>query len=486
MYNHAYEIHKLRSRTRTLHHGHRRQHTFLGLLTLIGLALCATAIYASLGILDPKENTGSGASERKPLTIAIRVPRGQSGDELDIVMPETLAPMDRLPVSREPERPADRHPVQAETAAQWLEATVKSGDSLSAIFSRLDLPANLLHRMVNETADGKSLARIRPGQTIRVRQDADGQFQELIYQRSLTESLKISLAEKALVSRTITREPETRTAEVNGIIDSSLYANAKQAGLPDSVIMQLANIFGWDIDFALEIQKGDSFSVIFEEHWLDGRKVDTGAVIAAEFSNRGRTFRAIRFVNGQGVAQYFTPEGQSMRKAFLRAPVDFRRISSRFTKERFHPVLGRKRPHQGVDYAAASGTPIKASGDGRLVFRGRKGGYGNTVIIEHAGGHYSTLYAHLSKFASAVKQGDRVTQGDTIGYVGATGLATGPHLHYEFRVDGVHKDPLTVDLPKALPIDEEYRREFLAQSRPLVAQLESITTGTRLARATAD
>lgn len=481
MYNQSLEIYRLRSRSRSAGLDHRRHHVFLGLLTLMALALCATAIYASLGILDPEKKTRQAESEREPLIIAIRVPRGQAGDDLDVVMPQTLAP------GQEPrlDLPAERAGAPGPGAAErgWLEATVRKGDSLSTIFSRLDLPAKLLHRIVNDTADGKSLARIRPGQTLRVRQDAAGGFRELIYQRSLTESLQITHQGGALNSRLVSRTPQTRTAEVTGIIDSSLYANAKQAGLPDNVIMQLATIFGWDIDFALEIQKGDSFSVIFEERWLDGQKVGTGAVLAAEFINRGQAFRAIRFENDQGSAQYFTPEGQSMRKAFLRAPVDFRRISSRFSKERFHPVLGRKRPHQGVDYAASTGTPIKAAGDGRVVFRGRKGGYGNTVILEHASGRYSTLYAHMSKFHKSAASGSRVSQGDIIGYVGATGLATGPHLHYEFRVNGEHQDPLTVDLPKALPIDDEYRQDFLTRSRPLVAQLESITAGTRLASA---
>jgi murein DD-endopeptidase MepM/ murein hydrolase activator NlpD len=238
--------------------------------------------------------------------------------------------------------------------------------------------------------------------------------------------------------------------------------------------MELANIFGWDVDFALEIRSGDRFSLIYEEEYLDGQKYGNGPILAAEFINQGKTFRALRYEDEQGRSSYFSPDGKSMRKAFLRAPVDFRRISSRFTRSRWHPVLGKKRPHRGVDYAAAIGTPIKAAGDGRVIFRGKKGGYGNTVIIKH-GSQYTTLYGHLSKFRRKVKNGSRVRQGQTIGYVGKTGLATGPHLHYEFRVNGTHRNPLTVKLPAAAPLKAKYRADFSKKSAPLLARLDLIS-----------
>jgi murein DD-endopeptidase MepM/ murein hydrolase activator NlpD len=196
-----------------------------------------------------------------------------------------------------------------------------------------------------------------------------------------------------------------------------------------------------------------------------------GRILAAEFTNRGENYRAVLFTDPDGQSQYYSPDGASMRKAFLRSPVDFRRISSTFQRERFHPVLGKKRPHKGVDYAAATGTPIKAAGDGKVIFRGQKGGYGNVVILQH-GGKYSTLYGHMSKFKQGVSNGSRVKQGQIIGYVGQSGMATGPHLHYEFRVDGVHRNPLTVKFPDAAPIPKEYKTAFQQQSQQLFAQLD--------------
>ncbi|HKJ77578.1 MAG TPA: peptidoglycan DD-metalloendopeptidase family protein, partial [Gammaproteobacteria bacterium] len=264
---------------------------------------------------------------------------------------------------------------------------------------------------------------------------------------------------------------ESRTAHATGTIETSLFEAGREAGLSDRTIMELAYIFGWDVDFALDIRAGDRFTILYEEQFLDGEKLRNGPILAAEFINRGRVVRAVRFTDPSGHTDYYSPEGRSMRKAFLRSPVDFRRISSRFQRERFHPVLGKKRPHRGVDYAANVGTPIKASGDGKIVFRGWKGGYGRAVILRH-GGRYTTLYGHMSRFRGGLRTGSRVKQGQVIGYVGASGLATGPHLHYEFRVNGVHRDPLKVELPKAEPIRKAYRDDFRQASKPLLAQLE--------------
>jgi len=363
---------------------------------------------------------------------------------------------------------------EATDRGRWMEEKVKQGDSLARIFSRLDLSANLLHRIVNSSPEAKKLASIRPGETIRVRLAEDGELLELIHQQSRIRSLQILPAEEGFSAKVLDRNLETRIANASGTITSSLYLGAQRAGLSDTLIMELANIFGWDIDFALEIRAGDQFSLIYEEQYLDGEKFSDGAILAAEFINQGKVFRAIRFEDDEGYASYYSPQGESMRKAFLRAPVDFRRISSRFTKARYHPVLGKKRPHRGVDYSAATGTPIKASGDGRVIFRGTKGGYGRTVMIRH-GSQYTTLYAHMSKFRGSVKQGSRVRQGQVIGYVGKSGLATGPHLHYEFRVNGVHRNPLTIKLPAAEPLDKKYLGRFTELSAPLLSQLDLIS-----------
>ena len=239
--------------------------------------------------------------------------------------------------------------------------------------------------------------------------------------------------------------------------------------------MELANIFGWDIDFALDIRKQDQFALIYEEKYLDDALIGEGQILAAQFTNRGEVFNAIRHSDGN----YYSPKGYSMRKAFLRSPVDFFRISSKYNLKRKHPVLKTIRPHRGVDYAAATGTPIKASGDGKVIWLGTKGGYGRTIILQHAG-IYTTLYAHMSKYNSKVKKGSRVKQGQIIGYIGSSGLVTGPHLHYEFRVNGVHKNPLKVKFPNVKPLNKEQMEDFKPVANTILAQLEAYRLGTPL------
>jgi murein DD-endopeptidase MepM/ murein hydrolase activator NlpD len=240
--------------------------------------------------------------------------------------------------------------------------------------------------------------------------------------------------------------------------------------------MNLAGIFAWDIDFVLDIRTGDTFSIIVEELWRDGKRVAEGDILAAEFVNQGEQFRAIMYRSPDGTVSYFSPEGKNMRKAFLRAPLSFSRISSNFNPNRRHPVLNTIRAHKGVDYAAPSGTPIKAAGDGKVIFRGVKGGYGNTIILQH-GGNITTLYAHMQRFNRAARNGMRVRQGTIIGYVGQSGLATGPHLHYEYRKNGVHMNPRTVKLPDAAPIDPALRADFDKVAAPLLAKLDRRNIG---------
>lgn len=235
--------------------------------------------------------------------------------------------------------------------------------------------------------------------------------------------------------------------------------------------MDLANVFGYDIDFALDLREGDEFELVYEEKFVADKVVGSGNILAARFTNRGKTYSAVRYVNKQGLPSYYRADGTSMRKAFIRTPVDFARISSRFSTGRRHPVLNKIRAHKGVDYAAPRGTPIKATGDGRVTLAGRHGGYGNTVIIQH-GNRYKTLYAHMHNFAKGIRNGSQVKQGQVIGYVGTTGLSTGPHLHYEFQVNGVHVDPLSQKLPMADPIAASEKQRFLQQSKPLMALLD--------------
>ncbi|MEW8629558.1 MAG: peptidoglycan DD-metalloendopeptidase family protein [Candidatus Thiodiazotropha sp.] len=366
---------------------------------------------------------------------------------------------------------ASETPSRPETTTLTYE--IKNGDSLASIFKKHGLSANLLHRIVHSSDTAKKLTAIRPGEMLYLDLDEDQNLFGLRLQHSKIDSLEITAVEDGFKAAELSREVEVRTNHVSGTIENSFYLAAKEAGLSEQLIMKMAGIFGWDIDFALEIRSGDRFSVIFQEDYLDGEKLRDGAILAAEFVNKGRSYRALLYTDDAGRSDYYSPDGRSMRKAFLRAPVDFRRISSRFTRERYHPVLGKKRPHRGVDYAAKTGTPIKAAGDGKIIHRGKKGGYGKTVIIKH-GQTYTTLYAHLSRYNKKARKGNKVKQGQVIGYVGKTGLATGPHLHYEFRVNGVYRNPLTVKLPAAKPIAKKYREDFELKIQPLLSKLDLI------------
>ena len=368
---------------------------------------------------------------------------------------------------------AAQHTIPAD--ASCSQVTVRSGDSLARLFSNQGLDAKDLQRIITLGGEAKKLARIHPGDTLEFCRDDAGQLLELIYTEDELHGLSFRRSGNGFVIKAVERQPERRTASANAVIDSSLFLAAQKAQLSDNLTMQLAGIFGWDIDFALDIRKGDSFNVLYEELYLDGQKIDDGKILAAEFINDGKVYRAVRYQDAKGRTDYYSPSGTSMRKTFLRTPVAFSRISSGFSLGRKHPVLNRIRAHKGVDYAAPQGTPVKATANGKIIFRGRKGGYGNVVILQHGSSH-STLYAHLSRFVRGQADGSRVRQGQVIGYVGKTGLATGPHLHYEFRVNGVHRNPLTVKFPMAAPLDQEFMADFEAHSQSLLAQLEQMRT----------
>ncbi len=353
------------------------------------------------------------------------------------------------------------------------EETVRSGDSLSLIFSRHNISANTLEAVVR-VGGKKTLTRLLPGQKFHFCFDEQQHLASMKYGLSELETLVLERAPGGEYTKnTTTREYQRLTAYGGGTIKNSLFLSAKRAGLSEKLTMELAHIFGWDIDFVLDIRSGDEFFVVYEELYLDGELKGTGHIISAEFVNQGKTYQAVRYTDSQDKVDYYTPDGHSMRKAFLRTPVNFSRISSGFNLKRKHPVLHTVRAHKGVDYAAPTGTPVKASGDGKITLRGRKGGYGRTVVIQH-GTKYSTLYAHLSSYKSGLKTGSRVRQGQVIGYVGQSGLATGPHLHYEFRVNGVHRNPLTVKLPQADPIAPSEKNRFVELTSPLVREMASL------------
>ena len=375
-----------------------------------------------------------------------------------------------LAIPPPPQAPqAEEEPV----AAGVHLVTVERGDTLSSIVQRLNIDARQVHNIMSLGHKTRTLGRLVPGETLEINVDEDGSILRLIYRMSATKSLVIKREDGELKVSQVERQYDTRVTFARGTVESSLFNAGHAAGLSDKLTMAMANIFGWDIDFVLDIRRGDTFTVMYEEYFLDGKKIDDGKILAAEFVNRGERYQAVRYTDASGHSDYYAPNGRSMRKAFLRTPVDFTRISSRFGR-RYHPILGRWRSHDGVDYAAPRGTPIKAAGDGKVVWRGRKGGYGRTIVIKH-GNKYSTLYAHMRGYARGACSGCRVKQGQTIGYVGSSGLATGPHLHYEFRVYGHHRNPLKVKLPAAKPIRARYRRDFKKSARPLLSQLNIIS-----------
>ena len=359
-----------------------------------------------------------------------------------------------------------------ESDANWIEHTIRKGDTLAGIFHQYELGSQTLNELLESDKHLKrELTRLYPGKTVKFLLDKQGGLEKLVYQRSKTEAIAAQKVTDGFDIEKIFQEPQKQLEEAAGILESSLYLAGKKAGLSDSLIMQLTDIFAWDIDFSRDIRPGDTFTVLYEKLYVDGEFIGNGSIVAAEFSNRGRTHRAVRFTHPDGSSEYYTPDGKTLRKAFLRMPVRSARITSRFNLHRRHPILHRIRAHKGVDYATPIGTPVRATGDGKIIFRGRKGGYGNVIVIQH-GHRYSTLYAHLHRFNSKFKLGSQVKQGDTIAYVGKSGLATGPHLHYEFRIDGIHRDPLTVPLPDSKPIPKALLATFREQSAPLLAELE--------------
>ena len=364
-----------------------------------------------------------------------------------------------------------------------VEYTVQRNDTLDQIFRSVGIDMAALAELRQRPEVRRALDIVRPGDIITFTH-VDGVLQSLNRQISSTLTLSVLRSDDGFAVNYIENPLETEMVGRRATITSSLFAAGQQAGMSGETIMTLANqIFGWDIDFALDIREGDEFSVLYEKKFQDGEYVNDGRVLAAEFVNQGKTHRAVWFQSQDGKVQgYFTPEGKGMRKAFLRAPLDFLRVSSVFNPRRKHPISGVVRAHKGVDYAAPTGTPIWAAGDGRIQFAGRKGGYGNVVMIDHGKG-ISTVYGHMSRFGKSARAGRTVKQGDIIGYVGMTGAATGPHLHYEYRVKGVHKDPSTIPLPRT-EIPSQYLAEFRTQAEVVLARLELTSgrdTGERLA-----
>ena len=345
------------------------------------------------------------------------------------------------------------------------EIIVRAGDNLSLIGQRSHLSTKTIYE-IDKLSSAKRLRSIYPGQKLTITTNNDGQFVELIYPYSPTESLYINKTADGYTTNTVKNKIDIRETFTRAEITSNFWNAGVKGKMPAKQIMNLATIFGWDIDFALDIRAGDSFAVIYEEQYIDGYFVSTGNILAAEFINQGDKFQAIRHKDGS----YYTPSGRSMRKAFLRAPVNFKYISSSFNRKRRHPVTGRVRAHNGIDYAARTGTPIVSAGDGKVIASAYNRFNGNYVFIKH-NANIVTKYLHMNK--RSVRQGQRVKQNQQIGTVGATGRVTGPHLHYEFLVNGKHKNPKTVSLPKAESLRGSEKTKFVSEAKGIIEQLEN-------------
>ena len=352
----------------------------------------------------------------------------------------------------------------------WREERVRRGDTLGAVLARLGADDAAAQRFLHTDARARALYQLRPGKALRVETDPDARLLALRYLLPTGEQLAVDRMGEGFVAQTlasaVTVRLELRATEIR----SSLFAAADTIGLPDAITMQLADVFSGDIDFHHDLRRGDRFAVLYETRYVDGEPIGAGRISAAELVNKGVSYRAFLWRAPDGSEGYYAEDGKSLRKAFLRSPLAFTRVTSGFSLARFHPFLQTWRAHKGVDFAAPTGTPVHAAGDGRVALATRETGYGNVVILRHSGA-YSTLYAHLSRFAPEMRPGARVQQGDVIGYVGQTGWATGPHLHYEFRVNDAQRDPLTVALPNAQPLPAEQRSAYVEQVATFEAQL---------------
>ncbi len=367
----------------------------------------------------------------------------------------------------------------ATDAGYWREERIVRGDRAASLLRRLGTSDADVRAFLRATHSTKMLRQLIPGQSVRAYQDAHGKLLALRYQND-GDLLNVERDGDGFRVSEGTIELERRVLVASGEIDTSLFGATDAAHLPDAVAIQIADVFATDLDFHRDLRRGDRFTVVYEAYYDQGEPVRSGQILAAEFINDGKAYRALWFEYAKGHGGYYTPDGSNIRKAFLRSPLEFSRVTSSYTNRRYHPILREWRAHRGVDYGAPVGTRVRATGNGVVNFAGRRGGYGNLVVLRHQS-QYTTWYGHLSRFAKGLRSGARVQQGETIGYVGMTGLANGPHLHSEFRVNGAHRNPLKVVLPPAPPIQAAQRPAFNAAAAPLVDML-NLLRGTNLAR----
>ena len=356
----------------------------------------------------------------------------------------------------------------------WRQERIQRNESVASLLARLKINNQDITNFLRDARNIKTMRRLVPGKTIHAQTTTAGELLTLSYLPSGGEQLLMKKTDGIFKVAKLPVKRETHIQMKSGVIKSSLFAATDGAKVPDSVAIQIAEIFASDIDFHRDLRKEDRFKVVYESHYSSsGEPTGTGRVLAVEFVNKGKPYQAVYFEANDKERGYYTPDGKNLRKAFLRSPLKFSRISSRFSRSRYHPVLKKRRAHKGVDYAAPRGTPVRATANGTVAVSTRHRGYGKLIILKHRG-RYSTAYAHLSAFAKDLRKGKRVNQGDIIGYVGSTGLATGPHLHYEFRINGVQRNPLRVVMPAAIPLSTKNIPAFKENAKPLMTRLHML------------
>jgi len=426
-----------------------------------GLALITTVIVTAL----PAEE----AVDTRTMPVSLSIQESDTQPEVQVLVPE----------------PEIVDTAAAPAESSWKQVKIRRGDNLALIFKRMKIPASELQAVLSLGDDVKVLRKIMPGHELSFQVNETNLLTGLRYQVSSLVTLEVISTANALTATMHYMEPEVlysfATAEIT-TKNPSLYHAGKAAGLSDAVIMKLSYIFQWDISFALDMRKGDTFSILYEEVFVEGEKVKDGEILAASFNNMGDEHVAVQYAGNNGRTDYYTPEGMSLRKAFLRDPVHFSHVSSRFNMRRLHPIHKKVMPHRGIDYAARKGTPVVAAGDGKVSIARQNSASGKYVVVQH-GEQYTTKYLHLSAFGKGIRPGKTVKQGQTIGYVGATGWATAAHLHYEFLVNGVHKNPRTVALPKASPVAVAEKGRFQVITAPMLTRLASLSGKTSYALA---
>jgi len=364
-------------------------------------------------------------------------------------------------------------PVAGNATSFWRNERIQRGDTITELLRRLNVDDQAASEFLRKNKSAEGLRQLPVGKEVQAETDANGALLVLRYLGGDANQVIIEKSGDNFRTRILPALTERRVQIRTGEIKTNLFAATDAAGLPDPVANQLTDIFGGDVDFHRDLRKGDKFTVIYEMNYVNGESTRTGRILTAEFVSHGRTFRAAYFQTSEFAGDYYSPEGKSMHKAFLRSPIEFSRVSSGFSNSRFHPLLKKWRAHKGVDYAAPIGTKVKVTSDGVVSFVGKQGGYGNVVMVAHQG-RYTTVYGHLSRFAGGLHKGQRVEQGQIVGYVGMTGLASGPHLHYEFQLNGIHRDPLKVALPDGKPVSDAQKTVFIETTRDQFARLDSL------------